>query len=96
MRPVLIIQNNIGNRYSPTVIIAPITAKLDKSNIPTHVSLPTDISKLEHNSMVLLEQIRTIDKTRLNQHIASLSNEFMQAVDKALMISVGLAQKSTT
>lgn len=89
MRPVLIIQNNIGNRHSPTVIIAPITSKLKKNSLPTHVGLPLDIG-LPAKSMVLLEQVRTIDKSRLGSYIVSLDDDLMDYVDDALGISLAL------
>lgn len=93
LRPVLVIQNNIGNRHSPTVIIAPITSKLKKNALPTHVGLPGDIG-LPANSMVLLEQVRTIDKSRLSNYIAALDDEIMDYVDGALGISLALDDPS--
>lgn len=94
LRPVLVIQNNIGNRHSPTVIIAPITSKLKKNALPTHVGLPRDIG-LPAKSMVLLEQVRTIDKSRLSNYIAALDDEIMDYVDGALGISLALDDSST-
>lgn len=94
LRPVLVIQNNIGNRHSPTVIIAPITSKLKKNALPTHVGLPRDIG-LPAKSMVLLEQVRTIDKSRLSNYIAALDDEIMDYVDGALGISLALDDPST-
>lgn len=94
LRPVLVIQNNIGNRHSPTVIIAPITSKLKKNGLPTHVGLPRDIG-LPAKSMVLLEQVRTIDKSRLSNYIAALDDEIMDYVDGALGISLALDDPST-
>ena len=93
LRPVLVIQNNIGNRHSPTVIIAPITSKLKKNALPTHVGLPKDIG-LPAKSMVLLEQVRTIDKSRLSNYIAALDDEIMDYVDGALGISLALDDPS--
>ena len=93
LRPVLVIQNNIGNRHSPTVIIAPITSKLKKNALPTHVGLPRDIG-LPAKSMVLLEQVRTIDKSRLSNYIAALDDEIMDYVDGALGISLALDDPS--
>ncbi|GAY80188.1 type II toxin-antitoxin system PemK/MazF family toxin [Apilactobacillus micheneri] len=90
MRPVLIIQNNIGNHYSPTVIVAAITAKISKPKMPTHVGISADRTKIEKNSVVLLEQVRTIDKQRLNDRVDHLSDKFMQRIDKALKLSVGI------
>ena len=92
-RPVLVIQNNIGNKYSPTVIVAAITTQLQKSRLPTHVFLPHKESSLAHNSVILLEQVRTIDKQRLQDRIAKISPARMTAVDHALQISFGLVNK---
>ncbi len=90
IRPVLVVQNNIGNKYSPTVIIAAITSKIDKAKLPTHVEIPAESAKLEKNSVILLEQIRTIDKKRLQRHVAHLEDETLEKVDKAIEISLGL------
>lgn len=87
-RPVLILQNNTGNEYSPTVIIAAITSRI-KSKLPTHVKLK-EMKGLEKDSVVLLEQIRTIDKCRLDEQIGYLSRHQMKKVDEALRISVGV------
>ena len=89
IRPVLILQNNVGNKYSPTVIIAAITSKIDKSKVPTHVPIGKDTG-LTENSVALLEQVRTIDKQRLTDKITHLNEELMQEVDKALRISLGI------
>ena len=88
-RPVLIIQNNIGNKYSPTVIVAAITAKISKSKLPTHVEIPSGEIGLARDSVVLLEQVRTIDKGRLKQSIGKFNDAMMKDVDKALVISLG-------
>lgn len=88
IRPVLIIQNDIGNRYSPTVIVAAITSR-PKKEMPTHVEIGC-IEALQKNSVVLLEQIRTIDRIRLLEYIGSLSVLRMLSVDRALEVSVGL------
>ena len=90
IRPVLIIQNNVGNEHSPTVIVAAITAQMTKAKIPTHVEVKAHPQGLEQDSVILLEQIRTIDKRRLTDKISRLSGRVMQKVDKALEISVGL------
>ncbi|KRM00035.1 type II toxin-antitoxin system PemK/MazF family toxin [Liquorilactobacillus satsumensis] len=90
MRPVLILQNNIGNRYSPTVIVAAITAKIQKPKMPTHVGLSATEVGLEKDSVVLLEQIRTIDKQRLLDRVAHISTKGMSAIDHALEVSLGL------
>lgn len=89
-RPVLIIQNDIGNKYSPTTIVSAITSQIDKARLPTHVEIPAHLSGLEKNSVILLEQIRTIDKRRLKRHVSKLDEEIMAKVDEALAISVGL------
>jgi len=89
VRPALVIQNDIGNKHSPTVIVAAITSR-NKPCLPTHISL-TDLQTLERNSVALLEQIRTIDKSRLTEYIGSLGAETMKAVDAALAVSVGLS-----
>ena len=88
-RPVLIIQNNIGNKHSPTVIVAAITATLTKTKIPTHVMIDSRYG-MEKNSIILLEQMRTIDKTRLQNLKTVLDNEAMKKVNHALAISLSL------
>lgn len=90
VRPVLIIQNNVGNRYSPTVIAAAITSRGTKANLPTHIKLYADNSGLSKDSVVLLEQIRTIDKKRLKEKMGTLGAYDMDKVDEALSISFGL------
>ena len=92
-RPVLIIQNDIGNKYSPTVIIAAITAKIAKAKLPTHVEVQASQVGLLKDSVVLLEQVRTVDKTRLIQKLGHLEEGVMVAVDKALVISLGLYEE---
>ena len=89
-RPVLIIQNDIGNKYSPTVIISAITSQIQKARLPTHVELPARISNLEKDSVILLEQIRTIDKRRLKKRVAKMDSDIMAQVDEGLAISLGL------
>ncbi|MFD1432657.1 type II toxin-antitoxin system PemK/MazF family toxin [Lacticaseibacillus yichunensis] len=91
-RPVLVIQNNVGNHYSRTVIVAAITSRIDKPKMPTHVGLVEGVDGIERNSVVLLEQIRTIDKQRLQDKMTTLSQTKMVAVDQALAISVGIRQ----
>lgn len=94
IRPVLIIQNNLGNRHSPTVVVAAITSKLDtKANLQTHYPIST-INGLEKDSLVLLEQIRTIDKKRLRQYIGTIGSDYMKGIDRALSISMGLNNES--
>ena len=90
VRPVLIIQNNIGNRYSPTVIAAAITSQQDKSKLPTHISVAASGSGLQKNSIVLLEQVRTLDKRRLKEKMGDLDIESMNKVNHALSVSFGL------
>ena len=90
VRPVLVIQNDIGNRFSPTVIIAAITKKKKKAKLPTHVEIDADKYGFERDSVILLEQIRTIDKQRLTDKITQLDDEMMKKVVYALQISLGL------
>ena len=88
VRPVVILQNEKGNRYSKTVIVAPISSQLDKPPLPTHVRIPNIL--LERTSMILLEQLRTIDKQRMGQWICSLDEELMDNVNEALKISLDI------
>lgn len=90
MRPVLVLQNDIGNRFSPTVIVAAITAQIQKAKLPTHVEIDAKANGFDRDSVILLEQIRTIDKQRLTDKITHLDDEMMRHVDDALQISVGL------
>ncbi len=90
VRPVLIIQNDIGNRYSPTVIIAAITSQINKAKLPTHIEIIATDYGLPKDSVILLEQIRTIDKRRLEEKIGHIDDEMMEKVNDALMISLGL------
>jgi mRNA interferase MazF len=92
VRPVLVIQNDIGNRFSPTVIIAAITAQIQKAKLPTHVEIDAKRYGFERDSVILLEQIRTIDKQRLTDKITHLDDEMMEKVDEALQISLGLIE----
>jgi mRNA interferase MazF len=89
-RPVLVIQNNVGNRFAPTIIVACITSRVFKNNIPTHVRLNKEGYGLSDDSLVLCEQIKTLDKSRLGAHIATLSPYDMSRVDRALKLSLGL------
>lgn len=91
VRPVLILQNNVGNRHSPTVIAAPITSQQAKARLPTHVKVGGTAPGLYPHSTVLLEQLRTLDKRRLREHLCSMDVEGMRRIDQALGISVGLA-----
>ncbi len=90
IRPVLIIQNDIGNRYSPTVIAAAITSQRDKTKLPTHIQVNADGCGLAKDSIVLLEQVRTIDKQRLKEKMGCLDNSSMDRVNQALSVSFGL------
>jgi len=90
VRPVLIIQNDIGNKYSPTVIIAAITSQINKAKLPTHIEIDAKSYGLPKDSVVLLEQIRTIDKRRFIEKICRLDDEMMAKVNEALMVSLGL------
>jgi len=96
MRPVLIVQNNVGNHYSPTVIVAAITARISKPKMPTHVGITADHTGIEKNSVILLEQVRTIDKQRLRDRVTHLEDATMKQVDKALQVSIGLVEKDKT
>lgn len=91
-RPVLILQNNIGNQYSPTTIVAAITSQISKAKLPTHIEVSADGSGLEKNSVILLEQIRTIDKSRLLEKVTTLGEEAMDRVNQAAEISLGLIE----
>lgn len=91
-RPVLIIQNDIGNQYSPTTIVAAITSQIDKPRLPTHIALPATPGGLEKCSVILLEQIRTIDKSRLLEKVNSLDHDTMAKVNQAVEISLGLVE----
>jgi len=92
VRPVLVIQNDIGNRFSPTVIVAAITAQIQKAKLPTHVEIDAETHDFDRDSVILLEQIRTIDKQRLTDKITHLDEDTMRKVDEALQISVGLIE----
>ena len=90
IRPVLIIQNDIGNRHSPTVICAAITSRMNKSKLPTHIEVDARRYHIVKNSVILLEQIRTIDKQRLKELVCHVDRELMRRVDEALRISLEL------
>ncbi|MCD2255956.1 type II toxin-antitoxin system PemK/MazF family toxin [Agrilactobacillus fermenti] len=92
LRPVLVIQNNVGNHFSPTVIVAAVTAKIQKPKMPTHVGITAKEDGVERDSVVLLEQIRTIDKQRLKDKVTQLSGTKMKLVDHALIVSCGLEE----
>lgn len=90
MRPVLIIQNDVGNRYSPTVIAAAITSRMGKTRLPTHIDVYADKVGLSKDSVILLEQVRTLDKRRLGEKMGHLDDEMMTAVNNAIAVSFGL------
>ena len=92
LRPVLIVQNDVGNRYSPTVIAAAITSRLGKAKIPTHIDVYAERFGLVKDSVILLEQIRTIDKTRLREKMGHIDDVLMQKVNNAITISFGLGE----
>jgi mRNA interferase MazF len=91
LRPVLIVQNDIGNKYSPTVIAAAITSQINKTKLPTHIELYAENFGLAKNSVILLEQIRTIDKRRLKEKMGHLDEKLMDKVNDAISISFGLS-----
>lgn len=90
IRPVLIVQNDIGNRHSPTVIAAAITSKHDRTNLPTHIALKSGQCGLTRDSVILLEQVRTLDKRRLRECTGRIDQELQRQVDTALQVSFGL------
>lgn len=90
IRPVLIIQNDLGNRYSPTVICAAITSKLNKAKLPTHIEISSKEYDIVRDSVILLEQIRTIDKKRLSDKVCHLRKDTMEKVNQALVVSLAL------
>lgn len=92
VRPVLIVQNDIGNKYSPTVIAAAITSQINKAKMPTHIEIDAKGYGLTKDSVILLEQIRTIDKKRLKEKIGKADDELMKKVNDALIVSFGLWQ----
>ncbi len=91
LRPVLIVQNDVGNKYSPTVIAAAITSQIGKSRLPTHIDVTADHFGLSKDSVILLEQIRTIDKQRLKEKMGHLDENVMQKVNNAIGVSFGLS-----
>ena len=89
IRPIIVLQNDVGNRYSPTIIAAATTSKLFKAKLPTHIELSKDETPLPKDSVVLLEQIRTIDKSRIKEKIGEIPPELMQQINDALLLSLG-------
>ena len=90
IRPVLIVQNDIGNKHSPTVIVAAITSRMNKAKLPTHIELDSTRYEMDKDSVILLEQLRTIDKTRLKDKVCHLDCDIMEKVNKGLLISLEL------
>ena len=90
IRPVLIIQNDIGNKHSPTIIVAAITSKMNKAKLPTHIELPSSEYAMDKDSVILLEQLRTIDKRRLKDKVCHLDREIMDKVNEGLLVSLEL------
>ncbi len=91
VRPVLIVQNDVGNKYSPTIIAAAITSQINKAKLPTHIEISAEEYGLTKDSVILLEQIRTIDKRRLKDKIGRLDDNLMNVVNEAISVSFGLA-----
>ena len=94
IRPVIIIQNDIGNKYSPTVIVAAITSQINKAKLPTHVEISSEEYGLNKDSVVLLEQVRTLDKRRLKERIGTIDKTRLPEVNEALSVSLGIDQHS--
>ena len=94
VRPVLVVQNDVGNKYSPTVIAAAVTSRMTKSKLPTHIDLPSSSAPgLAKDSVILLEQIRTLDKRRLKERIGELPPATVNLVNHAILISLGFTEK---
>lgn len=93
VRPVLIIQNDMGNRHSPTVICAAITSKMNKAKLPTHVEITAEKYSIVKDSVILLEQVRTIDKSRLKERVCHLNEDILKQIDQALLISLALNEQ---
>ena len=96
LRPVLIVQNDVGNKYSPTVIAAAITSKMGKTRLPTHIDIYKDKVGLQKDSVILLEQIRTLDKRRLKEKMGHLDDDVMDKVNSAIAVSFGLSFDADT
>jgi mRNA interferase MazF len=93
-RPVIVIQNDVGNTYSPTVIVAVITSRINKAKLPTHVEISSEAYGLNKDSVVLLEQIRTLDKRRLGNYIGTADDELLNKVDEAILTSLGVSKNN--
>ncbi len=96
VRPILIIQNDMGNRHSPTVICAAITSKMNKAKLPTHVEITAEKYSMVKDSVILLEQVRTIDKSRLKERVCHLDQDILKQIDQALIISLALDEQNAT
>ena len=94
IRPVLVVQNDVGNRYSPTIIVAAITSRKNKADLPTHVEIEAGGNGLSKNSTVLMEQLRTIDKTRLKERIGTIDRNRLPEINGALSVSLGIQNDS--
>ena len=94
IRPVLVIQNNVGNKFSPTVIVSAITSQLGKAKLPTHIDLSAEEYNLPKNSVALLEQIRTLDKRRLREKLTTIGSDKMKEINRAILISLGFAERN--
>ena len=94
VRPVLVVQNDVGNKYSPTIIVAAITSKKNKADLPTHVAIDADGNGLSKNSIILMEQLRTIVKRRLKERIGTIDKTRLPEVNEALSVSLGIDQHS--
>ena len=94
-RPVLVVQNDVGNRHSPTIVIVPLTCNLNKKSLPTHVFIPRH-GNLEHDSLALVEQIRTIDNSRISEYIGCVTKQQQSEIDSALAVSIGLNTNFST
>jgi len=92
IRPILVVQNDIGNKFSPTVIVAAVTSQINKAKLPTHIEIMADDYGLSKDSVILLEQIRTIDKRRLRERLGRLDDEMMAKVNEAIAVSLGLVE----
>mgnify|MGYP002542527886 FL=1 len=92
IRPVLVVQNDVGNKYSPTIIVAAVTSQMNKAKLPTHVEIDAANNGLSKNSVVLMEQLRTIDKRRLKERIGTLDSELIPDVNHALGVSLGITE----
>ena len=94
IRPVLVVQNDVGNKYSPTIIVAAVTSRRNKADLPTHVEIAADGNGLSKNSVILLEQLRTIDKTRLKERTGTIDRNRLPEVNEALSVSLGIDSNS--